>query len=157
MNKINWKILIVCFLIVILVSGIGNLFISRVVDGTWYKEIRPEISPPNWVFSAVWSILSFLIALSMYYSWIECKNEEQREDVALAFSVNLSLNLLWTIFFFGARNPFVAFLDLIALIISTLVLINFIWKIDRKASYLLMPYLIWILFALVLNGIIVLG
>jgi tryptophan-rich sensory protein len=126
----------------------GSSFTSKTVKSDWYIHNAPSITPPNLVFPIVWSILFFLLALSIYFSWINLKNKKK---IILFFSINLALNLLWSILFFGMRNPLLAFIDLILLWISILYLVIFNWKNSRISSYLLIPYLLWVTFAGILN------
>ena len=147
--KIRWKVLIISFIAAYLAAGIGSIFTSAGVKSDWYQEIKPGMTPPNWVFPVVWGILFFLIALSLYFSVI--KAGKKMNKVLLLFGVNFLLNILWSVFYFGMRNPGVALIDLILIEISTLSIMSFAWKIDRKASWLLIPYFLWVLFAGILN------
>ncbi len=148
--KINWKILIASFIIVYLVAFIGSLFTSANTKTEWYKSIKPGITPPNYIFPIVWNILFFLIALSLYFAYTNAKNK-QKTAVILVFAINFILNILWSVLFFQLKNPFLAFIEIIFLWFSILIMIIVTWKIDKKASYLLVPYLVWVLFASILN------
>lgn len=146
--KINWKSLIFCFIIVYLVAFIGSIFTSVNTKGEWYESIKPKITPPNFVFPIVWNILFFMIALSLYFSWIKNKN---RKKVALTFGLNFVLNIFWSVLYFGLKNPFASFVEIIFLWFSIITMIYTTWKIDKKAGWLLIPYFIWVSFAGVLN------
>ncbi len=147
--EISWKTLILSFVIVYLVAFIGSLFTRGNIDTEWYQSIRPSITPPNWIFPVVWNILFFLIALSLYF--VGVNSEGARKKIALVFGINFILNILWSVFYFSMQKPLYAFFDLILLWISIFYLIIFCWKIDKKAGYLLIPYLLWVSFAGVLN------
>lgn len=149
-NKINWRVLIVSFLIIFLVAYLGSIFTSSSTDSDWYKEIKPRITPPSYVFPIVWNILFIMIALSMYFSWIN-SNNKQKKKVALVFGINFILNILWSVLYFGMRNPKFAFFEIIVLWFSILSMIFVSRKIDKKAAWLLIPYLLWVGFAAVLN------
>ena len=150
MKKINWKILIVSLVIVYLVAFIGSLFTSPVTDSAWYESIKPSITPPNWVFPVVWNILFFLIAISLYLSW---KNSDKRQKglVASVFGINFILNIFWSVLYFGLKNPLASFFELIVLWFSILAMILVTCRINRTSSYLLIPYILWVSFAGVLN------
>lgn len=139
-----------CILISYFVAFIGGLFTSSAVKSAWYESIKPALTPPNFVFPIVWNLLFFLIALSMYYAW-NASFKEQRKKIALMFLINFVLNISWSILYFGMQNPLKAFVDIILILISTSVLIVYLWKIDRRASALLIPYFLWVSFASVLN------
>ncbi len=149
-KRINWKILILSLVIVYLVAFIGSLFTAPVTDSDWYDSIRPSITPPNWVFPVVWNFLFFLIALSLYFSWINA-NKEYKQKIGIVFGINFILNIFWSVLYFGLKNPFYAFIEIIILGLSILLMIFITYKVDKKASYLLVPYFLWVSFASILN------
>ena len=117
----------------------------------WYSEIiRPSFAPPNWVFGPVWTILYILIAISAYRIMYAAKNEYKSPAMAF-WSLQMCLNTIWTPIFFGANNLEVAFYYIIALWASIVGTIITAWKVDRTSSVILMPYLVWVSFASVLN------
>jgi len=150
-NRKKLKVFVYSILIVYIVAIIGGGFTSKSTNSEWYQSIRPSITPPNYVFSIVWNILFILIACSMYFSWINAKNIKIKKNIAFLFGINFVLNILWSVFYFGMRNPFLAFFGLIFLWASILFLIIGLYKISKKASYLLMPYILWVSFAGILN------
>jgi len=149
-NKINWKVLIISLIIVYAVAFIGSIFTTNAVKSAWYESIRPALTPPNWVFPVVWNILFFFIAISLYFVWVS-KKEKQKNKVVINYSINFVLNILWSVFYFGLKSPMQAFFVIILLWISILYLVIFDWRINKKASYLLIPYLLWVSFASILN------
>jgi translocator protein len=142
------KKLVYSFLIVILVAFLGSLVTSSSVDSSWYDSVKPNIAPPDYVFSVVWSLLFVLIAFSLYYYW---NNKKKDKLVFSIYFVNLGLNFMWSAFYFGLQNVSMAFVTLILIWISILYLIVFTHKVSRRSSYLLIPYLLWVSFAFVLN------
>lgn len=144
----NWKILIFCFIIVFIVSFIGSLFTSNAVGSSWYQQIKPSITPPNWIFPIAWTVIFILIAFSMYFAWASGK---RKKDIAVGFAINLILNIVWSFFYFSLKKVNLAFVEIIFLWLSILYLVILTWRIDRKSSYLLLPYLFWVVFAAVLN------
>ena len=143
-RKIKWGVFIACLIAVFAVAGIGSLFTDT---GEWYESIKPSITPPNYVFPIVWSLLFYLIGVSLYYSWLSMK----KEKVMIYYGINFVLNILWSYLYFGMKNPRFAFLEILVLWFSIVFLIGFNWKKARKASYFLIPYLLWVSFAIVLN------
>ncbi len=150
MKKINYKVLAISFVIVYLIAFVGSLFTFPNTSSEWYENNKPNITPPNYVFPIVWNILFFLIALSLYFAWTNSK-KKQKNKIALIFGANLILNALWSFLFFTLQKPILAFVCLIAIWITILVMIYTTYKIDKKAGYILIPYLIWVSFAGVLN------
>jgi tryptophan-rich sensory protein len=84
-------------------------------------------------------------------AWTKSKNEKTKREVAWVFGVNLILNIIWSILYFGMHNPLWAFIDILLLMISIASMIFISWKVSKISSWLLLPYLIWIYFASVLN------
>ena len=150
----HWKPFIISVLIVFAIAFLGSSVTTKVVDSAWYESIKPAITPPNWVFPVVWNILFFLIAASMYLAWIHSK-KGKKGIVALEYGINLLLNLLWSVLFFGLKQPLYAFVCLIFLWISILSMIYVTYSINKKSSYFLIPYLLWVSFAGVLNYLII--
>ena len=130
---------------------IGSFFTFEAIP-TWYADlVRPDFAPPNWVFGPVWITLYTLMGISAYL--ILRKGLEKKEvRLALAvFGIQLFLNALWSILFFGLRSPFYAFIEIIILWCSIAASMLLFWRISRKAAWLLLPYLLWVSFAAVLN------
>jgi len=145
--KINWKLLAIAFISVILVAFIGSQFTSPNTSTEWYDSIRPSITPPNWVFPIVWNILFFLIALAFYFTLLK----GDKTKVAVAFAINFILNILWSALYFGLKDPLLAFIEIIILWVSILYMMMLSFKIDKKAGWFLLPYLLWVSFAAILN------
>jgi tryptophan-rich sensory protein len=143
-------IFLICLAVVFSAGFIGSVFTSGNVSGEWYQMNKPQITPPGFIFPIVWNILFFLIALSLFLAWTKAKKKEKKK-VTFVFGVNLVLNLLWNVLFFGLRKPGFAFADLILLLVTIILMIFVAGRIDRKAGWLLVPYLLWVTFAGVLN------
>lgn len=139
------KRLIFSILICLLAGAIGSIFTANTIP-TWYAGlVKPSFNPPNWIFMPVWTTLYILMGIALYYAWKARK----------IFYVQLGLNMLWSILFFGLRNPLFALIDIILLWFAIfLTMLNF-YKISKKAFYLMVPYLLWVSFAAALNLFIV--
>lgn len=155
MRKINWNVLIVSFVSVYFVALLGSVFTSSSANSQWYDSIKPAITPPNFVFPIAWNIIFFLVALSLYVSWTSAKNKGAKKAIAIVFGTNLLLNVLWSFLFFAKQNPLGAFFDLIALWLTIAAMIYMAYRINKTSSYLLIPYLLWVSFAGILNWLIV--
>jgi tryptophan-rich sensory protein len=153
-RKVNLKILIFCIVAVYAAAFLGSLFSSSNVNTSWYQSVKPSITPPNWIFPVVWNILFLLIALSLYFAWMNSKKKKEKIKISLFFALNLILNVFWSFLFFSMKNPVYSFFELILLWLSIISLIAVTWKISRKSAYLLIPYLLWVSFAGVLNFLI---
>ena len=151
--KIRPKPLILSLVITYAVAFIGSLFTSPNTSTAWYNSIKPAITPPSIVFPIVWNILFLLIAISLYLVIIHSKKKQKKEIYTL-FVINFALNILWSVIFFGLKLPALAFIEIILLWVSILFLILKTKKINKTASYLLWPYLVWVTFATLLNILI---
>lgn len=130
----------------IAVGFLSSLF----CDFKIYKEIvKPTLSPPSFLFPIVWTILYLLMGYVLV-RLIEDKNK----DNLLLFGIQLFLNFIWSIIFFKFKLFLESFIVIIFLDIIVFYLIIKLWNIDRKSSYFLIPYLLWIIFASYLNWMI---
>lgn len=144
--------LLVSLLICYGASALGGLATSTSVKG-WYLGIaKPSWNPPAWVFGPVWFCLFTMMGISLWMIW-KHDNPNKKKAMVL-FGVQLVLNVLWSCFFFGLKNPGLACVEIVFLIAAiALTLLSFA-KIDKMAGMLLLPYLVWTTFAAFLNGTI---
>lgn len=150
LNNIIWYKLIISILGCQAPGLIGGIFTVKSVK-TWYLTInKPSFNPPSWVFGPVWTVLYILMGISVYVIWK--KSDVQNVNLAIAlFVIQLSLNAFWSILFFGLKNPQLAFFEIIAMWVFILACIIVFFPISQTASYLLIPYLLWVSFAAFLN------
>lgn len=131
---------------------IGAVFTFRAIPD-WYATLeKPLLSPPNWIFGPVWTTLYLLMGIAVFLVWQ--KGFIERKDVKIAmsvFAVQLTLNALWSIIFFGMHNPGGAFIEIIFLWLSILATMIAFYKISKPAMWLLVPYILWVSFAGYLN------
>ncbi len=151
MKKINWKLLILCLVIVYAVAFFGSLFTFQVTNSSWYDSIRPSITPPNWVFPIVWNLLFLLIGLGLYFSLMYSKNKKQKKRIWIIYGINLLLNLFWSALYFGLKSPFFAFIEIFFLIISIVLMVVYSYGVKKSLIWFILPYLLWVSFASVLN------
>jgi len=151
MKSKKWLVFVVSFIVVFGIAYIGSMFTSSAVQSSWYQEIKPSLTPPNYVFPIVWNVLFLLIALSLAFSWIHSKSKKEKRSIMIAFGINLILNALWSVLYFGLRQPLWAFFEIILILISIIYMIIITRKIYMKSAWMLVPYLIWVSFAAVLN------
>ena len=132
-------------------GAIGSLFTSPAIS-TWYATIqKPSFNPPNWIFAPVWILLFLLMGISLYLIWSKGFKHKGTKTALFIFFVQLILNILWSILFFGLQSPLFAFIGIIILWFAILLTIISFYKVSKIAAYLLMPYIIWVSFASVLN------
>ena len=119
---------------------------------TWYETLqRPRLTPPDWVFGPVWTVLYVMIAVSIFL-FIRKYKSENGYGIYILIALHLIFNFSWTGIFFGLKAPGLALIDIILLDISLVFMIRYFWQADVVSSILLWPYLIWVLFATYLNA-----
>ena len=123
---------------------------------TWYATLnKPAFNPPNWIFGPVWTTLFTLMGIAAYLIWqIGYQNPKVKQALKI-FALQLVLNSFWSILFFGLHNPLAAFIEIIVLWIAILTTIILFHRLSKAAGWLLVPYLLWVSFAALLNLTIV--
>lgn len=125
------------------------------IDG-WYHGLRkPSFQPPNWAFGPAWTIILGLAAWSAVVAWNAAADDAARRSVVILFAVNAICHLLWSPLFFKLRRPDWALVEVVFLWASLVALVVGLWPISPFASALILPYLLWVSFAAVLNRAIV--
>jgi translocator protein len=150
MKIINWKVLIGSLIAVSTTALVGSFFTSSRVNTDWYQTIKPALTPPNYVFPIVWNILFLMIAFSLYFAWIG-SSQEEKSKIKFVFGLNFFLNVMWSFFYFHLMNPLAGFFALMALWLSIVLLMINVARVSKTSMYLLIPYLIWVSFAGILN------
>jgi tryptophan-rich sensory protein len=145
-----WKLIIsiaVCEAV-----GITSALVSNTDNYQWFETLlKPTWNPPAYLFGPVWSILYLLMGIAFWFVWkADIPFVQKRKAIAI-FAVQLIFNFCWSLLFFKFHSPFYALIDIIIMIITiTLTMFNFS-SINRKAVYLLVPYILWVSFAALLN------
>jgi len=149
--KINDILKLVASIIICQLAGLlGSLFTTPAIP-TWYATLRkPFFTPPNWIFSPVWISLFILMGISLFFVWRR-QGHPQIKIALIFFLVQLILNVLWSMAFFGLRSPLIGFIDIILLWIAILLTIQNFLRVSKFAGVLLFPYLLWVSFAALLN------
>lgn len=130
---------------------VGSLFSLPAIP-TWYATLqKPSFNPPNWVFAPVWTLLFLLMGISLYLIWDKGLENKRAKVAIVIFAIQLVLNILWSFLFFGLQSLLYAFIEIIILWLAILLTIISFYKIFKIAAYLLLPYILWVSFASVLN------
>jgi len=153
---------------------IGSVFTIPAI-GSWYKTLnKPSFNPPNWIFGPVWTLLFLLMGISFYLVWdkkwvVKNKTKEiknlkinpwfeklwtgdwQKINILSIFFVQLLLNVGWSVAFFGMQSPGTALSILLMLWVSILFTIINFYRVSKLSAYLLIPYILWVSFAGILN------
>ena len=149
-DRNSWLSLVPFLLACFAAAGVGSVATSGSVK-TWYPQLnKPEWNPPNWVFGPVWTILYAMMAISVWLVWRETGWAGAKLPLTL-FAIQLFLNTMWSILFFGMHAIGAAFADILLLwmmIVATAVAFS---SVSFLAAWLLIPYLTWVAFASYLN------
>lgn len=161
-----------------LIGLLGTPFTISAIP-TWYAYLnKPFFAPPNWIFGPVWTILYFMMGVSFFLIWkleSEKKNmgireliqvffnkikgsknsSEKRKSAQKYFLIQLGLNFIWSPVFFGLRSPFIALFIIAAMWFFIVLTIKKFYPLSKLSAYLLVPYLLWVSFASILNLAIV--
>jgi tryptophan-rich sensory protein len=151
MNKITRILVLV---VTCLAIGYFSGMVTRSAITTWYPTlVKPSFNPPNWIFAPVWSMLYIMMGVAAGLVWNRIDHEKEAvKNALICFAVQLGLNALWSYLFFGLKNPLLAGVEIIVLWLMIYETYTKFAKINSIAGYLLLPYLLWVSFAMVLNG-----
>jgi translocator protein len=141
----------VFILVSLLAGGLGAFFTAASVK-TWYATLnRPSFSPPDWLFGPVWTVLYIMMGLAAGLVWQQGIASPAVKAAIIAFMVQLVLNAIWSPLFFGMHSPLLGLVDIILLWLAIVTTIALFWQVYRFAAVLLIPYLLWVSFATILN------
>lgn len=174
MNRNNLVKLLISIIVCELAGAVGSIFTTPSINSWYISLVKPPFNPPNWIFAPVWTILFVLMGISLYLVWYNnftVKNQIgnskikawnslsqkfftgplQKANIIIIFGVQLFLNVLWSIIFFGMHSPGLAFFEMIMLWVAIVYTIINFYRVSKASAYLLIPYILWVSFALVLN------
>ncbi len=118
----------------------------------WYLDLQqPAWKPPDWAFGPVWTLVLTLWAISLVLAWRAAPTPQLRGSITLFYGINGLLNIAWSALFFTFKRPDWALLEAGLLWLSVAILAWLTWRLDRRASFLLLPYLVWVSIAMALN------
>lgn len=145
--KINWKRLIIITVITFIVGSFFSWFTMNNMDT--FKELAKPVNVPGILFPIVWSILYLLMSISCYI--ITTSKDSKKENAILWYGIQLVINSLWSLIFFGFGAYLFAFIWLLLLLVAIIIMMIKFYRIDKRAAYLNIPYILWVIFAGYLN------
>lgn len=173
--------LVTSIIICELAGAIGSFFTTSQIgapSGSWYRGLnKPSFNPPNWIFGPVWTTIFILTGVSLYLVWSKNWNPKnkinfkgkkpwntlsgkflsgswQKANIILIFVLQLALNILWPVIFFGMHAIGAAFFELLMLWFAIIFMTVNFYRVSKAAALLLLPYILWVSFASILNLII---
>ncbi|MDZ7757208.1 TspO/MBR family protein [Rhodohalobacter sp.] len=160
MNKKStapFKSAVILLLLLFLCFGVawtGAQVSPGIASSEWYDQLnKPDWNPPGWLFGPVWTALYTMMAFAAWRVWRRLGFGDGKKELSL-FGIQLFLNGLWSQLFFNAQNPGLAFIEIIMLLSAIIATTWLFYKQDRIAGWLMVPYILWVAFATVLNGTI---
>jgi translocator protein len=150
----SFKALGAFVVVCIAVMALGGAITAPAIP-VWYAGLaKPSFNPPPWAFSVVWPILFLTMAVAGWLVWRRAGGLAPARRAFVLFAVQLALNLLWSVLFFGLHAPGAALVEVILLWLAIATTLVAFWRIERLAGLLFLPYLAWVSFAVVLNAAI---
>jgi len=144
--------LVVSIVACLAAGAIGSVF-TRSAIPTWYATLeKPFFTPPNWLFAPAWTLLYILMGIAAFLVWRKGLKNRGVRIALIVFLIQLVLNALWSVVFFGLESPLYGLIVISILWIAILVTIIKFFRISRVASVLMWPYLLWVTFAAGLNA-----
>ena len=155
-------------------AGLIGSFATRPNIDTWYRMLeKPVFTPPEWIFPVVWPVLYLLMGIAAWlvyrtpdrgsrefwaegtsYESMLLRNRPSRRAALAVYGVHLVFNALWSFLFFGWQMPGLAFIEILMLLFLILLTTRLFYRIRPLAGYLMVPYILWVSYATVLNGAI---
>lgn len=155
MNRSDFLRLAGCIVMCQAAGAIGSVFTVTSLDSWYANLVKPSFNPPGWVFGPVWTLLYTLMGIAAWLVWKRGSLSGPPVRGALTlFLLQLALNALWSVLFFGLKSPLLALVDIAALLAAIVATIAVFRPISPAAAWLMTPYLAWVAFAAILNAAI---
>ncbi len=139
-------------LLITLAIGFTAFLFNRTEVAGWYSTLnKPVFNPPSWLFAPVWTSIYILIAIAAYLVWEKRDNSTGYLTTRTVYILQLGLNFSWSIVFFALHEIAGALLVIILLWIMIVLNVRWFGKFSKTASWLLLPYFLWVSFAAILN------
>ena len=149
----NFAVLILFVLACESAGWVGSIFTLQSIPAWYQTLLKPPFAPPDWVFAPVWLALYLVMGVAAYLVWekMEGKSSQRASSALNMFGIQLILNALWSVAFFGLRSPLLGLAVIILLLLAIALTIYRFHSIDRRAAWLMAPYIVWVCFAALLN------
>src|SRR3569833_524136 len=150
-KKFQFRPFLISLAITLAIGFVASLF-TRPQIAWWDRTLnKPSFNPPNWLFAPVWTLLYIMIAIAAYLVWKRRDNSRVYFITVIIYTIQLALNFSWSIIFFGLHGIFPALIIISMLWGSIILNIRWFNKFNQTAAWLLVPYLLWVTFAGLLN------
>jgi tryptophan-rich sensory protein len=133
-------------------AGLLGALVTATGPGSWYESlVKPSFNPPSWLFGPVWTLLYILMGISLFLVIMEGRKGRDVRIPLVLFAIQLILNTIWSFAFFGLESPISGLLVILLLLVFIVATIVTFYPVRKAAAWLLIPYLLWVSFATVLN------
>jgi len=132
--------------------GILSSFFTMDAESIYKSLTLPSFAPPPWIFGPVWTILYITMGIASYRIWMYAGHNKGVGTALFYYTMQLILNFLWSVIFFSLQFRGFAFLEIILLLVLIIVTTFRFFDIDKPAGLLMVPYLLWVSYASLLNG-----
>lgn len=150
--KLSTILKLVASIVICQLAGFLGSFFTTPAIPTWYATLKkPFFTPPNWIFGPVWVSLFLLMGISFFIIWQKKLDHPAAKNAIIFFFVQLILNIFWSIAFFEFQSPLTGLIDILLLWAAIFLTIRSFFQISKTAGFLLIPYILWVSFAALLN------
>ncbi len=153
-GSFNWQsaLILIGAVLVCNFAGLLGALVTSTGPGSWYETlVKPSFNPPSWLFGPVWTLLYILMGISLYLVIMEGRKGHDVRLPLILFAIQLILNTLWSFAFFAMESPLTGLLVILSLWIFIVATMIVFYPVRKAATWLLVPYLLWVSFATVLN------
>lgn len=147
MRAKDWLPLIAWIALPLGAGALGSAITMPAIDGWYAGLVRPELSPPSWIFAPVWTTLFVLMGIGAYLVWKQGTSRVEVRLALLVFLLQLALNVLWSVIFFGLQSLGAAVIEIALLWTAIVATIGVFARVSKPAAWLLAPYILWVSFA----------
>jgi tryptophan-rich sensory protein len=144
--------LVIAVALPVVVGGLSGFATAKGVSDWYPTLVKPSFNPPAWVFGPVWTVLYIMMGVAAYLVWLRGFDSEGVRAALAVFVIQLALNGLWSILFFGMQQPGWALAEIVVLWVAIGATVWLFWRVVPAAGVLLLPYWAWVSFATVLNA-----
>ena len=149
MSLIKKTISLLIFILLAFGASAWGSYVTNLYKEPWYSMIaKPSFNPPEWVFAPVWITLYIAMSVAIWLIWI---NPKRVEKIIYIYFIHLFINGSWSLFFFGLHLILVSLIIIAIIIFFVIWLIKLYYPINKLSSFLMLPYLMWLSYAFVLN------
>ncbi len=153
--KNKQAVMLAASIAVALAAGLVGSFFTLPSIPVWYAQlVKPPITPASWLFGPVWTGLYILMAIAFFLVWRKDFAGAGRKTAVGIYALQLGLNVLWSIVFFGLHSTLGGLVVIVLLWLSIAATMSVFWRTSKAAAWLLLPYLLWVTFASMLNHLI---